>query len=87
MMVMNDLKKEMWLIYSMKLPQSMTHCNWCYHIYDNLCECAERRFYNRLTERQIQEYIGKINKTEIEREIKLKQSEIKELENVLKLLS
>jgi hypothetical protein len=75
MMDLDTIEKEMWVLYALTLPQSINYCNWCYNITDNTCECAERRFYNRLTEGQITSYM----ETKKEKELELINEQINEL--------
>ena len=87
---LNEIKKEMWEMHLINTPQSLTYCDWCYDRSDTTCKCAERRFYNRLTNERIQKYIKERRKMELEyikEQLELKKSEVKEFEQILKQYS
>lgn len=82
----NEIKKEMWENYLFQTPMSSTYCTWCYDKSDTTCKCAERRFYNRLSDKRIKDYMDGRMKMDLEYirdQIDIKKDEIKELETML----
>ncbi len=83
---LTEIKKEMWEAMLMNTPPSLTHCTWCHDSSDSTCKCAELRFYNRLSNERIEEYIKerrKMEKEYIKDQIILKQTEIQQLQSLL----
>lgn len=69
------IKKEMWAIHTLTLPTSLRHCYTCYNMSDSICQCAEQRFYNRLTDKDIEDYFEEKK----DRELKVISKQIDEL--------